>query len=119
MKYENLPIYKASLDFCVYMEQIVRNFDRYHKYTIGTDLRENAKKILFLIHRANIDTQNKEKHIKSLIFTVEDTKVLINLAKELKVYKSFKSYEHSLKLVVLVVRQAQAWYKNLKAKNNA
>ncbi len=116
MKYENLPIYKASLDFCVYVETIVKNFDRYHKYTIGADLRNNAKDILFLIHRANIDIDNKPLHVKKLVFKIEDTKVLINLCKELKVYKSFNSYEYSLKLIVLVAKQATAWYKNIKNK---
>ncbi len=119
MKYENLPIYKASMDFCVYAENLVKGFSRYHKYTIGTDLRNNAKEILFLIHRANIDQENKFLHVKKLVFKIEDTKTLISLAKELKVYKSFNSYEHSLKLIVLVAKQAQAWYKNIKAKNNA
>ncbi len=103
MKYENLPIYKASMDFCVYIEQIVKQYDRYHKYTLGTDLRNSAKEILFLIHRANIDQENKLFHLKKLIFKLEDTKVLINLAKELKAYKSFNSYEHSLKLMLMIL----------------
>ncbi len=33
--YENLPIYKKSLELAVYIENVVRNFSRYHKYTIG------------------------------------------------------------------------------------
>jgi len=39
MLYENLPIYKSALDLCVYIETIVQGFERYHKYTIGEDLR--------------------------------------------------------------------------------
>jgi len=35
-RYEHLPIYKA-MDLTVYLEKIVRNFSRYHKYThVGT-----------------------------------------------------------------------------------
>ncbi len=33
--YENLHIYKKSLELAVYIENVVRNFSRYHKYTIG------------------------------------------------------------------------------------
>ena len=29
---EHLPIYKATYDACLYFEQVVRNFSRYHKY---------------------------------------------------------------------------------------
>jgi hypothetical protein len=50
---EHLPIYKASYDLCLYLEQVVRHFSRYHKYTIGTDLREGTLRVLKLVVRAN------------------------------------------------------------------
>lgn len=67
MKYESLPIFKASMDYCVYVENIVRYFDRYHKYTIGSDLRSWAKDILFLIQKANLSKEDeKMRYIKKL-----------------------------------------------------
>ena len=33
---EHLPIYKKSYDLCLHLEQVVRGFSRYHKYTLGT-----------------------------------------------------------------------------------
>jgi hypothetical protein len=39
---EHLPIYKASYDLCLYLEQVVRSFSRYHKYALGSDLREGG-----------------------------------------------------------------------------
>ena len=60
MIYENLPIYKLALDFCVYIETIVKGFDKYHKYTIGEDLRNFSKEILFTIHRANALKEKRE-----------------------------------------------------------
>ncbi len=42
---DNLPIYKSALGLAVYMEQIVRGFEKYHKYTMGIDLREKSKNI--------------------------------------------------------------------------
>ena len=38
-RYEHLPIYKKAMDLTIYFEKIVRNFSRYHKYTLGTELR--------------------------------------------------------------------------------
>jgi len=32
---EHLPIYKAAYDRCLYLEQVVRGFSRYHKYGLG------------------------------------------------------------------------------------
>lgn len=29
---EHLPIYKAAYDLCLYFEQVVHGFSRYHKY---------------------------------------------------------------------------------------
>jgi len=34
---EHLPIYKAAYDLCLYLEQVVRGFSRYHKYGLGAD----------------------------------------------------------------------------------
>jgi hypothetical protein len=34
-RYEHLPIYKTAMDLAVYLEQVVHNFSRYHKYTLG------------------------------------------------------------------------------------
>ncbi len=35
---EHLPIYKRAYDLCLYLEQVVRGFWRYHKYALGADL---------------------------------------------------------------------------------
>jgi len=51
---ENLPIYKSALSLAVYMETIVRGFEKYHKYTMGVDLRVKSKALLFAISRAKV-----------------------------------------------------------------
>jgi histidyl-tRNA synthetase len=116
MNYDNLPIYKSSLNFCVYIETIVKSFDKYHKYTIGEDLRVSSKDILFLIHKANRLIQ-KEDTLNILLEKCEQNKMLIQLAKELKVFKSFKQFEHTSKLCINICKQSQAWY-NYTSKNN-
>jgi hypothetical protein len=50
---EHLPIYKAAYELCLYFEQLVRGFSRYHKYALGQDLRDGARRVLKLIVRAN------------------------------------------------------------------
>ncbi len=37
----HLPLYKAALDLAVHLEGAVRRFARYHKYTLGTDVRHS------------------------------------------------------------------------------
>jgi len=108
MNYDNLPIYKSAMDLCVYVETIVKGFDKYHKYTIGEDLRDYAKKLLFLIHRAN-RSEAKKEHLIVLRDTCEDMKMLIQLAKALKAFKSFDQFEHLSKRIVEICKQAQSW----------
>ena len=48
---EHLTIYKSAHDLCLYIEQVVRNFSRYHKYSLGADLRDGAREVLKLVLR--------------------------------------------------------------------
>ena len=52
-RYEHLPIYKAALDAAVHFEQVVAGFSRYHKYTLGTELRRASREVVLGIIRAN------------------------------------------------------------------
>jgi len=41
------------MDLTIYLEKIVRNFSRYHKYTLGSELREKSREVVGVIIRAN------------------------------------------------------------------
>jgi hypothetical protein len=48
-RYEHLPIYKQAMDVAVHFEKVVAGFSRYHKYTLGTELRaQNRGQTTFL-----------------------------------------------------------------------
>ena len=57
--YRHLPIWKAAMDLAVHLEHAVRRFGktpsppRYHKYTLGTELRQTALRLCRLVARAN------------------------------------------------------------------
>jgi len=51
---ENFPIFRSALELCIYMETIVKGFDKYHKYTIGEDMRKFSKDLLFIINRGGL-----------------------------------------------------------------
>ena len=42
---EHLPLYKKAYELCLYLERVVHNFLRYHKYSLGVDLRDGARRI--------------------------------------------------------------------------
>ena len=96
-----LPIYKSALEQAIYMEQIVKGFEKYHKYTMGVDLRQKSKALLFTIGHANL-AEDKIVVLTKLRDACEEMKMLMQLSKELQVFKSFKQFEHSSFLAVSV-----------------
>lgn len=109
--YENLPIYKASLDLTVYIEKIVCNFGRYHKYTVGTDLRNVSRRILILVARANVKKDRGSCLVEALE-KLDELKILVRLCKEIKAFHSFKSFEFVTKQIVEVSRQCEGWLRS-------
>jgi len=80
--YENLPVYKKALDLTVYFEKIVSNFSRYHKYTVGTELRNLSRRILVLIAKANI-RRDRMNALQETLSKLEELKILIRICKEM------------------------------------
>lgn len=89
-RYEHLPIYKKAFDLTVYLENVVRNFSRYHKYTLGSDLRGLSRKITRSIITAN-NLKLKIEKLKVIREDLEDMKLLLRLCKEVKAFNNFNS----------------------------
>ena len=82
-RYEHLPIFRDAYDLTVHLEKIVRNFSRYHKYTLGTDLRNQSRRVLDLIVRANEATEGRAARLLELRQELESLKVLARLCQDL------------------------------------
>jgi len=108
MNNQNFPIFRSALELCVYIETIVKSFDKYHKYTIGEDMWKFSKDMLFIINPVGF-VKDKTRVLTKLRDRCEDMKMLLLIAKELKAFKSFKQFEYSSKLSVDVCKQSQAW----------
>ncbi len=101
---EHLPIYKSACDLCLWLEQVVRGFARYHKYAIGGDLREGARRILRLVVRANART-DKTPVLLDIREEAEELKVLLRLCHDSKGFASIAAFEHGARLVVDIAKQ--------------
>lgn len=107
-RYEHLPIFKAAFDLAVHIEKIVRNFSRYHKYTMGTELRDRSRGIVERIIKAN-NAQDKGPLLLELREELEALKVMGRLCHESGGFSSTRSYLHVSKQVVEISRQAEGW----------
>jgi len=110
-RYENLPIYKKAMELLVYIEQTVRNFPRYHKYALGSRLRDRCFEITLLIVKINNTVERKARisMLRLLRDTAEEIKIALTAAKELKAFSSFKSYNHAARMAVDICRQSEGW----------
>jgi hypothetical protein len=108
---EHLPIYKRAYDLCLYFEQVVRNFSRYHKYSLGQDLRDGARRILKLVVRANA-RPDKAPVLLELREEVEQLKVVLRLCQDVKAFSNFNSFEQAVTLVVDIAKQNEGWLKS-------
>lgn len=109
-QYEHLPIYKKAYDLTLYFEKIVRNFSRYHKYSVGTELRQLSREVLRLIRQAN-NARDKTPLLLQLRERLEDVKIVIRLCKDLKAFNNFNSFQYSINEVVGLCRQNEGWLK--------
>jgi MoaA/NifB/PqqE/SkfB family radical SAM enzyme len=108
MNHDNLKIYKTALDLVVYFEKIVFNFDKYHKYAIGIDLKNKARQISLKVIRANT-SKSKSIEIQEMLILIEELKFLIRLCKEINGFKNKNSYSYSSKLLTTLENQAITW----------
>ena len=111
-RYEHLPIYKQAMDVAVHFERVVAGFSRYHKYTLGSELRNASREVVGLIIRANSE-RDKTEALKGLRAKLDELLVLIRLAKEVQAFKSFDAYRFTVEQVASVCRQNEGWLRSL------
>jgi len=111
-QYEHLPIYKKAYDLTLYFEKIVHDFSRYHKYSLGAELRELSREVLRLIRRANDATTERASILLQARERLEDLKMAIRLCKDLKAFANLNSYQYSINEVVNLCRQNEGWLKS-------
>lgn len=120
-RYEHLPIlrrgsgqvYNTALDLAIYLEKIVRTFSRYHKYTLGSDLRGKSREIVGFIIKAN-STADRLPVLLELRERLEALMVLLRIGKEVKAFSHFNGYAYAANLVVNLNRQNEGWIKSQK-----
>jgi len=119
-RYDHLPLWRDAQRLLVALEEAVRGFPRYHKYTLGTDLRRQAMTVCRLIIRANTaQGAARGRAVEQLVYAVEELKTLIQLGKELRAFASFKQFQSVAELSVAVGKQSGGWWKRARSEARA
>jgi len=112
-RYEHLPIYKQAMDVAVHFEKVVAGFSRYHKYTLGAELRNKSREVVARIVKANA-ARDKRAELLALRDSLEELLLLMRLAREVHAFKSFSAFQFAAEQVVSVCRQNEGWLKSAK-----
>ena len=111
-RYEHLPIFREAYDLTVHVEKLVRGFSRYHKYTLGTDLRNKTRAILDQIVVANNSNGDRLERLEDLRKQLESLKVLNRLCHDSGAFAGGTgSYLHMAERITDLARQNEGWIK--------
>jgi len=111
-RYEHLPIFRDAYDLTVHVEKLVRGFSRYHKYTLGTDLRNRMRGILDLIVVANNSNGDRGARLEELRERLESLKVLVRLCHDSGAFSGgTRSYLHMAERLTGLAKQNEGWIK--------
>ncbi len=78
------PIYRDCRRLLVLTEDMVRRFSRYHKYTVGTDLRQSA--IMRTVNQAVHDKPRQAQYVQALVWRVDDFKLTLQLGMDVGLF---------------------------------
>ena len=112
-RYRQTPLWRDASRFLVAVERAVVQFPRYHKYAIGAELRRQARDICRTVARATqcADVSQRARLLEQLVWLVEDTKMSVQLAKELEAFASFAQFQGLAEQAVTLGRQSGGWWK--------
>ncbi|UZW62722.1 four helix bundle protein [Lysobacter enzymogenes] len=109
MAYDLPPIAKAAARLLVEIEQAVQRFARRHRHATGADLRAQAMHVARLVNRAWRDRSRQLHWVTELAWAVDELRLTMQLAKEVKAFRSFGQFEALIRQVEDLGRQAGGW----------
>jgi hypothetical protein len=111
------PIARLAQRILADVENAVKRFPRYHKYTVGSDLRADAMLVARCVHRAWRDSDQKLLRVQELAAAIDDLKITMQLGKQVNAFGSFQEFEAIARLINDLGRQSGGWLKQLVAKS--
>lgn len=110
------PIARLSHRILTDVETAVRRFPRFHKYSVGADLRAHAMQVARCVHKAWRDAEQRLHRVMEVCSAVDDLKISMQLAKQVRAFGSFAEFEAVARLVNELGQQSGGWLKKLQSK---
>ncbi len=110
--YSELPIYKDTYTLVLDIFNLVKEYSKMYKYTLGNSLLNNSLLLLNHLYKAN-STVDKMPHLNDFINTFEIIKVELRLSCDLYA-TTIKRQEKILLLMNKIGKQIHGWKKIIK-----
>ena len=98
------------------IETAVTRFPRAHRYTLGSDLRQQAMTVARLAHKAWRERENQSARIADLSEAIDDLKLRMQLGNQVHAFASFAQFEALARTAADLGRQCGGWQKQRNAK---
>lgn len=96
------------MKLAVHLENTVRGFPRYVKYTLGSEMRHEAQRIVGFIIRAN-NERDRNSTLCELRESIEKLMVQARICQESNGFRTFASFATTIELAGHVARQSEVW----------
>jgi hypothetical protein len=105
-RYRPTPLWRDAQRFLVEVEGAVRQFPRYHQYTLG-ELRQQAMSVCRRVARAAParDAHQRVPILEPLVWPVEDLKMSVQFGQELEALASFAPFQRRAEQAVVLGKQ--------------
>lgn len=82
MRYDDLPVFKASYDLVLEVFTWSQHMKREYRYSLGEEVKKELVKLIMSVYRANV-TKDKEPYIRTARENVEMARLQIRLLRDL------------------------------------
>jgi hypothetical protein len=108
--FKNLPqIVRLAQRVGAAVENAVMRFPRYHKYSIGADLRTDGRLVIRSAVRAWRESQQRLERVREFAAAIDQLKDSMQLGKDVNAFGSFKEFEAVARLVNELGARCGGW----------
>ena len=92
---------------------VTLRFARTHRFEVGKDLREQARKVMRVANRAWRDQDRRQQWVGQLVWEVDELKQCLQQAKLVGALASFRQFEHLARQLDELGAQVGGWNRQL------
>ncbi|MFA7658855.1 MAG: four helix bundle protein [Candidatus Gastranaerophilaceae bacterium] len=94
--------------------QLVKNFGREYKYTLGEKIENEAISLVICVYKAN-QKERRESAIQEMLEHIQLLELFLRIAHDLKII-SMEHYVQVVEMIDNISRQSQGWLNSINGK---